>query len=288
MNRPAKAVNDPAGVARRARPLPLAFADRVGRALLRGLLRTVGRTSQGIRTGLRHGFDSGPALDHVYLDRARGSLGIGRLIDRAYLDAPGCRAVRARALLLRRTLHEEIARRRPTDPENPVRILDVAAGTGRYLQDLLADHPHDAVEVICRDVAVLGLAQGRAEARKRGLTRIVYERGDAFDPEPPAHAPDVILVAGLYELVLDEDLIRASLARLRGLLAPGGALIFTIRTRHPRRDPIAGALRERDGGPGPTRCRPAAQVAAWARRAGFREVTQDREEVGLFTVTTAR
>ncbi|MGP3970999.1 class I SAM-dependent methyltransferase family protein [Streptomyces sp. 6N223] len=259
---------------------------------MRGLLGTVGRTSEGIRIGYRHGFDSGSMLDYVYVNRSRGLLGVGRLIDRVYLNAVGWRAIRARGALLRRTLRAEIDRR----PGRTVRILDVAAGPGRYLLDLLDGYPADRVSVVCRDLAVMGLAQGRALARQRGLANIRYERGDALDPKPPepgeageaGEAPDVIVVSGLYELLLDDETIRASMARLRGLLAPGGALVFTTQTRHPQLEFIANVLPNRNGDLWRMTCRPVAETEQWARLAGFPEVVSEHEEVGLFTVSTAR
>jgi SAM-dependent methyltransferase len=248
-------------------------------------MTTLGRTSKGIRIGYRHGFDSGSMLDYVYVNHAQGLLGVGRLIDRAYLNAVGWRAIRARGALLTRTLRAEIDRR----PDGPVRILDVAAGPGRYLQELLADYPADRVQVVCRDLAVMGLAQGRALARQRGLSNIRYERGDALDPKPPepGEAPDVIVVSGLYELLLDDATIRASMARLRGLLAPGGTLVFTTQTRHPQLEFIANVLPNRDGELWRMKCRAVAETEEWARQAGFAELGSEREEVGLFTVTRA-
>jgi hypothetical protein len=257
---------------------------------MRGLLGTVGRTSKGIRTGYQYGFDSGMMLDYVYVNRSQGVLGVGRLIDRAYLNAVGWRAIRARGALLRRTLRAEIDRR----PGRTVRILDMAAGPGRYLLDLLeppdgCGYPSDRVSVVCRDLAVMGLAQGRALARRRGLANIRYERGDALDPKPPeaGEAPDVIVVSGLYELLLDDETIRASMARLRGLLAPGGALVFTTQTRNPQLEFIANVLPNRDGDLWRMKCRPVAETEQWARLAGFAEVASEREAVGLFTVSTA-
>jgi SAM-dependent methyltransferase len=247
-------------------------------AVMRGLMTTVGRTSKGIRLGYRHGFDSGMMLDYAYANQARGTLGVGRLIDRAFLNAAGWRAVRARGALLQRTLRAEIDRR---PDRRPVVILDMAAGPGRYLQELVAGLPADRVRVTCRDLAVLGLAQGRAAARRRGLTNIAYERGDALDPKPPDEAPDVIVVAGLYELIPEDEAIRESLARLRGLLAPGGTLVFTTRTRRPRRE-FAGDV------PPNRACRPVAVTENWAKQAGYVDIASVRETVGLFTVTTAR
>src|SRR5579885_3819366 len=77
--------------------------DRIKWALLRGLLASAGRASRGIRIGYRYGFDSGTMLDYVYEDEAHGIAGIGALIDRAYLNAIGWRAIRARRDLDRKS-----------------------------------------------------------------------------------------------------------------------------------------------------------------------------------------
>ncbi|MGA4839615.1 class I SAM-dependent methyltransferase family protein [Streptomyces sp. G45] len=251
-------------------------------AVMRGLLGTVGRASKGVRTGYRHGFDSGTMLDYVYVNRAQGALGVGRLIDRVYLNAVGWRAIRARRALLQRVLREQVDAR----PGREVRVLDVAAGPGRYLQDLAAAYGPGRVRVLCRDLAVAGLRQGEALARARGLTNIAYETGDAFDPEPPADgAPDVIVVSGLYELMLEDDTIRTSLKRLRELLAPGGVLICTTQTHHPQLDFIANVLPNREGRLWVMKCRNVALTEGWAREAGFGDVRSRREELGLFAVT---
>jgi SAM-dependent methyltransferase len=250
--------------------------------LMRLLLSTVGRASRGIRIGYRHGFDSGTMLDYVYTNRAHG-LGIGRLIDRAYLNAIGWCAIRARRDLLAEVLRAQMRRR-----GRPVKILDVASGPGRYLQDLLGEDPSHAHQVLCRDVAQAGLRQGAALAAERGLPNISYQQGDAFDPEPPGFGPpDIIVVSGLYELILDDRTIRDSMARLRRLLAPGGTLVFTTQTWHPQLEFIANVLPNRDGQPWVMKCRPVEETETWAKEAGFTAITSHRENVGLFTVTTA-
>lgn len=258
---------------------------------LRLLLGSVGRLATGIRIGRRHGFDSGTMLDYVYLNQAHGRLGIGRLIDRAYLSAIGWRAIRARRVLLTDVLRERIAANRHAG--RPTRILDVAAGPGRYLQDLLLgeQNPGD-VRILCRDRAPDGLRRGADLAATRNLgDRIRYEAGDAFDPAPTEQAlggrPDVIVVSGLYELILDDDLVRRSMGRLRDLLAPGGTLVFTTQVEHPQLAMIAGVLTNRDGEPWVMRCRSVDEVETWARAAGFDAVGSRAEPVGLFTVTTA-
>lgn len=270
---------------------PGAFG-KVKWAVMRALLSTAGRASKGVRIGYEHGFDSGTMLDYVYVNKAQGSFVVGRLIDRVYLNAVGWRAIRARRELLKEMLRDEVERNRRQG--QPTRLLDVAAGPGRYLQELLqASGPEKGdVRVLCRDLAPAGLEQGQAQADAAGLRGIYYEVGDAFNPAPTdvalGGAPNVIVVSGLYELLLDDELIQKSLGRLFEMLAPGGAIYFTTQTQHPQLEFIANVLPNRDGLPWVMKCRPVGQLEAWVRRAGFRQVESRQEKVGLFTVTTGR
>ncbi|HEY5720356.1 MAG TPA: bifunctional alpha/beta hydrolase/class I SAM-dependent methyltransferase, partial [Gammaproteobacteria bacterium] len=75
--------------ARLRQPLPAWSPKGLGYAVQRFLLRTLGRRSAGVRLGLETGFDSGSTLDYVYRNEARGDGTLGRLLDRAYLDAIG-------------------------------------------------------------------------------------------------------------------------------------------------------------------------------------------------------
>lgn len=266
--------------------------DRIKWALLRGLLASAGRASRGIRIGYRYGFDSGTMLDYVYENEAHGLMGIGALIDRTYLNAIGWRAIRARRALLKEMLRAEIERNRAAG--QPTRLLDVAAGPGRYLQELLLEcRPERSdLRILCRDLALDGLRLGAQRAQAAGLRDISYEPGDAFNPAPTdaqlGGAPNVIVVSGLYELVLYDETIQKSLARLYQMLAPGGAIYFTTQTHHPQLDFIANVLPNRDGAPWVMKCRPVAQLEDWARAAGFHQVESRLEDVGLFAVTVGR
>lgn len=263
--------------------------NRARWAATRLLLGTVGRASAGIRIGYRHGFDSGSMLDYVYVNKAGGFPVVGHLIDRVYLNAVGWRAIRARRELLKDVLRKEIAQRRGREGvSRGVRVLDVASGPGRYLQDLLAEYAPGTVHVECRDLDRAGLAQGERQAAERGLTGISYAYGDALDPAPSSDAPDIVVVSGLYELLLDDTVIEASVARLREMVAPGGVLVFTTQTHHPQLEFIANVLPNREGVLWEMRCRPVELAERWAAQAGFTEVASRREFVGLFTVTTAR
>jgi SAM-dependent methyltransferase len=254
------------------------------------VMRTAGRLSDGIDLGYRRGFDSGDMLDYVYEDRAHGKFGVGRLIDRVYLSAVGWRGIRNRRLLLQTVLRDEIARNRAAGRNT--RIVDVASGPGRYLLDVLReDGERDDVSAICRDVSASGIHRGRQLAREAGVTRIRYERGDAFDAEsiaaidPP---PDVVVVSGLYELFLDRAMIARSLRALHDVARPGAAIVVTTQVRHPQLDMIANVLPNREGLPWIMECRPVELTEQWLRDAGFAVVASDVEPEGLFAVTLAR
>ena len=256
------------------------------------LFGTVGRTSRGVEIGFRDGFDSGMMLDYVYVNQSHGRFGIGKLIDRVYLNAVGWRGIRARRVLLKSMLRAEIERNRAV--VQPTRLLDVAAGPGRYLQELLQDSDawRDDLRILCRDLALPGLEQGWRQAKSLGLSAMTYEQGDAFNPDPTeaslGGAPNIIVVSGLYELLLDDETIRQSLARLYELLSPGGTIFFTTQTRHPQLEFIANVLTNRDGLPWIMKCRPTGQLEEWARAAGFSGIESRLEKVGLFSVTVGR
>lgn len=252
-------------------------------------LRTLGRWSDGIALGFRRGFDSGEMLDYVYENRARGRFLVGRLFDRLYLDQPGWRAIRERRALLRRCLEQAVAANRRQG--HPTHVADLAAGPGRYLLEVLAAYPGDDLSAVCRDLDPGGLEQGRALAARLRVRNVRYELGDALDPACLATlrpVPNLVVVSGLYELLLDDSLVRRSLRDLCHLLPPGGVLLFTTQVAHPQLEAIAHLLVNRHGAPWIMGLRHVDTVEAWARQAGFAEVSTALELLGLFAVTTAR
>lgn len=257
---------------------------RVARAGLRlGAL-----VSDGIALGYRHGFDSGPMLDYVYRNQARGKFLIGRLADRVYLDQVGWRAIRARRALLERTLLQVIEERRARGERT--HIVDIAAGPGRYLLELVAATDRGDLSVLCRDLDPAGLAQGRELAASLGLHAARFERGDATDPVDLARItprPDLVVASGVYEIITDDAAIRRSMRGVRALLPDGGAFVFTTQIAHPQLDLIANTLPNHHGEPWIMGTRPARTVEAWAREAGFAATRTWVADHGLFAVTKA-
>ena len=272
-------------------PLPKLSAKNLSFSLQRLSMRTLGRLSRGIRVGLETGFDSGESLDYVYENESRGGLGIGKLIDRGYLDAIGWRGIRQRRQCLNEALRE--CMRAVRGQGLPSRLLDIAGGAGRYLLDLLEDKTEGTgLSVHCRDWSETALATGRANAISRGLAdRITHERGDAFDETSLATVnpqPSVIVVSGLYELFPDNEALRRSLRGIYRALPTGGWLIYTGQPWHPQVEMIARTLTNRDGQLWIMRRRPQGEMDALIREPGFKKQRQWTDDFGIFTVSVAQ
>lgn len=141
------------------RPLPPWSLKRFSFALTKLFLRTIGRLSDGIRLGCDAGFDSGSSLDYVYRNRPSGITPIGTLIDWFYLNSPGWTGIRVRKQLLEELIGRAVNRAR--DSGLGVRIVDVAAGHGRYVLEAIAlsDVPPD--DVLLRDFDPRNVELGR-------------------------------------------------------------------------------------------------------------------------------
>ena len=274
---------------RLSKPRSAACPKRAMFALQTLGMKTGGRLSRGISIGWKRGFDSGESLDHVYGGRAEGMTPLGRLIDRGYLNAIGWRGIRQRKAnliaLLTRAI-DDIAR-----GGEPVRIVDIASGPGRYLLETLKQCAAKDVHANLRDCSEPGLQAGRALAEKLGVTSVTYERGDAFDTESLASIaprPNIAVVSGLYELFPDNAPIRASLAGLARALPTDGYFVYTNQPWHPQVEMIARCLINRDGKPWIMRRRTQAEMDALVRAAGFEKIAMEIDRWGIFTVSLAR
>jgi alpha-beta hydrolase superfamily lysophospholipase/SAM-dependent methyltransferase len=273
-----------------SRPLPLVSPKRWWYASQALMMKTVGRLSEGVRRGWETGFNSGASLDYVYENRARGRLLIGKLVDWFYLNAIGWRGIRQRKVHLSALLRETIEQLQREG--EPVRIVDVAAGGGRYLLETLADMPRDAVEsVVLRDFSPANVDACRALGEKLQLSNVRCEQGDAFDGASLAALqprPNVAIVSGLYELFPDNQQVLASLRSLAKSMQPGGYLLYTGQPWHPQIEMIARVLTYQDGRPWVMRRRTQRELDDLVRAAGFEKMDMKIDEWGIFTVSLAR
>ncbi len=258
-------------------------------ALMRSAMRSVGRLSRGISLGWRHGFDSGVMLDYIYRNRSEGGP-LGRLIDRAYLNSIGWRGIRRRRLNMEKLLRETIGELARAD--RPARILDVAAGAGRYVLGAMRAMRGVDVHAVLRDYKPENLAAARRLAERLRLAgKVRIESGDAFDRASLAAVdphPTIGIVSGLFELFPDNEPVRQCLGGLADAIAPGDYLIYTCQPWHPQVEFIARVLTNREGRPWIMRRRTQAEMDALVRAAGFEKIRQEIDEWGIFTVSLAR
>ena len=269
-------------------PLPFWSRKAWSYRLQRLLLSTIGRLSAGIQLGWDTGFDSGESLDHVYRNTPDGITPLGRLIDRFYLNSPGWRGIRQRKLNLQQTLDDAIESLRGQD--RPIRILDIAAGPGRYVLDTIARHSNVDISAMLCDRDRGGLAAGRKLAESMGISRVTYRESNAFDAAAIAAIeprPNIAIVSGLFELFPGNEPIRESLRGLAAAVEPGGLLIYTNQPWHPQQEMIARVLPNRDGDPWVMRCRTQAEMDELVRAAGFSKSHTLIDDAGIFTVSLA-
>lgn len=296
LNRPSLLEADRSGYTRDeadelASPLPALSLRGIYWALTRLSMRIGGLLSDGVALGHRTGFDSGSTLDYVYRNTPKGKGALGRLIDRNYLESIGWRGIRQRKLHLEELLRAAMAR---LEAKNvPARVLDIAAGHGRYVLEALDGAPTKPASILLRDYSDINVEAGANLISEKRLANIAtFVKGDAFDRDDLAAVqpkPTLGIVSGLYELFPDNTMVRRSLAGLSAAIEPGGYLLYTGQPWHPQLELIARALTSHRGGQAwIMRRRTQAEMDQLVEAAGFRKIEQRIDEWGIFTVSLAQ
>jgi esterase/lipase len=274
-----------------ASPLPACSARGLYWAAMRNNLKIGGLISEGIALGHKTGFDSGSTLDYVYRNQPTGLGPIGRAADKSYLDSPGWRGIRQRKVHVEELIRIAMARLEAAG--SPIRMMDIAAGHGRYILESLEGSPIKPGSILLRDYSDINVAAGRALIEQKGLGAIArFEQADAFDRASLAAVsprPTLAVVSGLYELFPDNDMIRRSLAGVADAVGAGGYLVYTGQPWHPQLELIARALTShRQGQAWIMRRRTQAEMDQIVAQAGFRKLEQRIDEDGIFTVSLAQ
>lgn len=269
-------------------PAPYSLDDLSYRSLRYGM-KVLGTQSTGVRLGFETGFDSGSTLDYVYRNQPQGSSALGRLIDKNYLNSVGWKGIRQRKVHLQMLIQQAVERL--TEQGSEVRVVDIAAGHGRYVLDALEGEAAVS-EILLRDYSELNVAKGQEMIASRGMAgRARFEQGDAFNCNELAALeprPTLGIVSGLYELFPENGPVRDSLAGLAAAIEPGGILIYTGQPWHPQLKTIAWSLTShKDGKAWVMRVRTQGEMDALVRDAGFEKCAQLIDEMGIFTVSMA-
>jgi hypothetical protein len=173
-----------------------------------------------------------------------------------------------------------------------VRVLDIAAGHGRYVLEALTEGVKRPSSILLRDYSDINVGAGTKLIAEKGLADIAqFQKGNAFDRESVAAIaprPTLAIVSGLFELFPDNDLIGASLGGLAAAMEGGSYLVYTNQPWHPQLEMIARALTSHRGGEAwVMRRRTQGEMDELVRRAGFRKLEQRIDEWGIFTVSLA-
>ena len=259
-------------------------------AVARAGLKVAGRLSRGIEVGWRSGFDSGLSLDYIYKNEPTGWTPLGRLIDKSYLNSIGWRGIRERKANLNKTLRDLILKVLRED--DPVRILDIAAGAGRYVIETIRDMPEVPISATLCDYKEENVDAVRALADELDVNgAVIARRGDAFDRQSLAEIrprATIGIVSGLYELIPSNESVLNSLRGLADAIEPDGYLIYTNQPWHPQLEFIAHALVNREGERWVMRRRTTAEMDEIVHAAGFEKIDMEIDQWGMFSVSVAR
>lgn len=274
-----------------AKPLPWWTPKGLFYRISRINLPLMSHFSKGLELGEKTGYDSGSTLDYVYKNEPQGFPLIGTLIDKVYLESIGWRGIRVRKKNAETLIRQAMAALRAAG--QPVHLVDIAAGHGRYVLDALAGEMKEGDSLLLRDYSDLNVDGGRALIEEKGLASFArFEKGDAFDRASLAALtprPTLAVVSGLYELFPSNEMVGRSLAGLADAVPPGGYLVYTGQPWHPQLELIARSLTSHRGlSAWVMRRRTQAEMDQLVEAAGFEKIDQLVDDWGIFTVSLAR
>jgi SAM-dependent methyltransferase len=234
------------------------------------VIRLLGRYSAGLRLAAQYGPSSGIVHEYAYENTPQGNGMLGRWIDRTFLGLRTWENIRQRIQTTKELLADLLAERRAAGQSTV--ILDVAAGTARYLRELSREHGGEDLVIVCHDRNPRQVMHGRKLAADEGLQRFTFSVGDATDESSylTSHDPDIVLAIGLFPYLHRDDAVRIVMRLAYSHLSPGGCFVCTTLAK-----PSVG-LANWDGsafGPRPA-VRSPDRIAEWLRSTGFTRIDQ--------------
>jgi ubiquinone/menaquinone biosynthesis C-methylase UbiE len=243
--------------------------------ILRFLLNTVGRLSEGIRLGWRTGFDSGVMLEYIYENRPRGITPLGVWIDKAFMAHPVWDGVRSRRQFLIGQLQTAL------DHYDHPQVFDLAAGVGSYLFAL----PFDHASIIAGDYEPEAVERGQQKASTTGRSDIKFQRNNAFElREFATNQADILVTSGFFDILTEDSQIQTVVKNGSAITQPGARWVFTMQEHHPDLRLLKESLMDLNRKPWELVPRPASQLVEWAEPYGWRLEKLERND--FFAVGT--
>lgn len=267
----------------------ISFFNKINYAIQVMSMKTLGMLSEGIRIGYKYGFDSGISLDHVYKNKARGDLVIGKIIDYFYINAVGWKGIRARRVHMRESLNACIDAL--LKEGKPVRIMDIGSGPGRYLLETAKKYEKNDVSVLLRDYSDSNIKEAQEIAKEIGTTNAKFKVADAFDPKTYSEQdfkPNILIVSGLFELFPSNELVLKAIEGATSILDNEGYIVYTGQPWHPQLEMIAHTLPNREGENWVMRRRTQLEIDQLFAKHGARKSDMKIDQWGIFTVATSK
>lgn len=267
------------------------YLKRLYWQIIKKVIHSVGRLSTGIRTGLDNGFDSGVSLEYMYNNESGGKYLLGKFIDRLYLSNNACRSLRVREKNVEEFI--VIAAKKLTTEGKKIKLLDVAAGCGRYIFNILGRTGQPLDHILMRDFDHANVLTGRKIIQDLQMAeKATFEQGNAFSPDDLATIPrdrTLTIVSGFYELFSDNSLVLASLNGISQATEEGGYLIYTTKLWNPMAAFAARVLPSQNKGEyWVLRRRTQLEIDQLVNQAGFVKVAQRIDPLGRFSVALAK
>lgn len=242
----------------------------------------------GLKIGENTGYDSGSTLDYVYRNEPQGANKFFKFIDKFYLNAIGWRGIRERKRNIKLAIDQAVAKLQ--ERGEPLRLLDIASGHGRYILDAAQGHKFERITL--RDYSDINVKAGSEMIKERGLQDIAsFTQANAFDAASYEGLQDAYtlgVVSGLFELFPGNSVVRTALQGFASSVKSGGYLIYTNQPWHPQLEMIARALSShRQGAAWIMRRRSQAEMDQLVEKAGFKKVHEWIDGDGIFSVSLA-
>ena len=273
---------------RLATPLPRFSPKNLRFKFQRVFMQAVSPWVGGLKIGENTGYDSGSTLDYVYRNEPQGANKFFKFIDKFYLNAIGWRGIRERKRNIKLAIDQAVANLQKRG--EPLRLLDIASGHGRYILDAAQGHKFERITL--RDYSDINVKAGSEMIKERGLQDVAsFTQANAFDAASYEGLQDAYtlgVVSGLFELFPDNSVVRTALQGFSSCVRSGGYLIYTNQPWHPQLEMIARALSShRQGAAWIMRRRSQAEMDQLVEKTGFKKVREWIDGDGIFSVSLA-
>ncbi|SQA74930.1 Phospholipase ytpA [Capnocytophaga sputigena] len=257
--------------------------ERWGYHLQKWALSKLGHLSGGMTVGLTYGFDSGASMDYVYKNTPQGKWGIGRWMDKSYLNAIGWRGVRIRKRHLLQQVEKAIQALQAQEQE--VKILDIAGGVGNYLFDIKERHPE--VEIVINEFLPANIQKGEQIIKERGYQNIRFTNYNCFEADTYrklSYSPNITIISGIFELFGDNILASEAIKGVVSI-SDNGYIIYTGQPWHPQLKTIAFVLKSHQEKDWVMRRRSQRELDGLFSLQGVKKKSMLIDDFGIFTVS---